>query len=142
VILPGNTIINTIQEGVNTGTTTLTGGATAGPYTIVYNNALGGTIYAFAAAQTANYALNVGYLPSVTDTGKTYVISILNPYGNTYMCNTISVGTAATYTQIPLFFSGGNVVAGGTATGYSTQQIAFVYSASKLVALSTFINYA
>ena len=59
------------------------------------------------------------------------------------MANVVSVSTSgSSYNQVPLFFSGGNVVAGGAATGFSTQQIAFVYSGSRLVALSTFINYA
>jgi hypothetical protein len=109
--------------------------------TIVFNNALGGCIYTVPAI-TANYTLNVGYLPSVTDPNKTYVISLINPNGNNYMCNAVSVGTATTYAALPMFFSGGNVVTSATNLGFSTQQIAFVYSASKLVALSTFITYS
>jgi len=135
-VVLGNTVVTSFQEGVNT--TTLTG---AGPFTIVYNASFTGTVYTLPSI-SANYSLNVGYLPSVNSTTSTYVISLINPNGNNYMCSAVSVGTATTYTQIPLFFSGGNVVASATNYGFSTQQIAFVYSGGRLVALSTFVTYS
>jgi hypothetical protein len=135
-VVLGNTIVTSFQEGINT-TAALTGTA----FTIVYNASFTGTVYTLGTI-TSNYSLNVGFLPSVTNPLSTYVISLINPNGNNYMCSAVSVGTATTYTPIPLFYSGGNVVSSSTNFGFSTQQIIFVYSGGRMVALSTFVTYS
>jgi hypothetical protein len=137
-LITANTILSSVQEKISTSVIAVSGGAT----TLVYNTGGEGTIYQVSGAFSSNYTLNITNLPSMSDTTKTYVVSVINNTASTagYVCSAVTLSTTSTPgSAAKLLFSGGNSYVYSSNIQYSTQQFAIIYhSTGGVYVLSTY----
>jgi hypothetical protein len=130
----GNSLFSNIQERISTLTTISTNNFTA--------NYANGSIFTVPAV-TANYALNLTYLPSLVDTTKTFSICLLtaNTLNSNYIATSLTVANIAqgnvTGSSVTLLYNGGNSsVQNATNTKITIQQILLLYINTTLYALT------
>ena len=114
-----------------------TTGSAGGPYTADYNNA---SVFYLNAAPTSatNYTLNIINLPSLTNSTRSYVITVINNTGikNAY-CSSLTLSTTgttgSTYTMV---FNGGSSAISISSSTATVQQFAVMYYSGTLFVLS------
>jgi hypothetical protein len=100
---------------------------------------LGGIFWLGSVSSGTTFTVNISNLPSITDTTRSYIITII--YTTTaagQYCNSVGISTGTSYTTYTPKFNGGSAAISVANTNVVTQQItiAYIYSSTNPV-LST-----